>query len=77
VEGPIIVDLIVLSCLDKLIFILKILFTFVSEQATVMRSTVLSLPPQLVFPGFTYLGQHNANRIGDLGAVWPKVAKAS
>jgi hypothetical protein len=28
------VDLLVLTCLDKLIFILKILFTFASKQAT-------------------------------------------
>jgi hypothetical protein len=45
------VDLLVQTFLDKLLFILKILFTFASKQATLMRkSTVLSLPPQLVFP---------------------------
>jgi hypothetical protein len=31
---------------------MKILFPFLQKQATLMRrSTVLSLPPQLVFPG--------------------------
>jgi hypothetical protein len=35
---------------DELVFILKILFTFVKKQATLMRrSIVLSLPLQLVF----------------------------
>jgi hypothetical protein len=46
------VDLLVLTSLDQLIFILKILFTCFTQQATLMRrSTVLSLPLQLVFPG--------------------------
>jgi hypothetical protein len=32
---------------------LKILFTFLTKQATLMRRpSVLSLPPQLVFPAF-------------------------
>jgi hypothetical protein len=45
------VDLLVLTSLDLLVFILKILFSFFTKQATLMtRSTVLSLPPQLVFP---------------------------
>jgi hypothetical protein len=43
------VDLLVLTSLDQLGFILKILFSFFTKQAT-WRSTVLSLPPQLVFP---------------------------
>jgi len=44
------VDL-VLTSLDELHFILKILFTYVTKQATLMwRSTVLSLSLQLVFP---------------------------
>jgi hypothetical protein len=39
--------LLVLTSFDQLIFILKILPTFVTKQATLMRrSTVLSLPPQ-------------------------------
>ncbi len=46
------VDLLVLTSLDQLLFTLKILFTFLTKQATIMRkSTVLSLSPQLVFPG--------------------------
>ncbi len=45
------VDLPVLTRLIQLIFIMKMLFTFVTKQATLMRkSTVLSLPLQLVFP---------------------------
>jgi hypothetical protein len=37
------------SCLDQLLFILQ--YTFVTKQATMRRrSTVLSLPPRLVFP---------------------------
>jgi hypothetical protein len=47
------VDLLVLTSLDQLIFILKILFNFVTEQATLTRSTVLSLPPQLEFLALT------------------------
>ncbi len=46
------VDLLVLTGLDHLIFILKTLFTFVTKHATsIRRSIVLSLPLQLVFPG--------------------------
>ncbi len=41
------VDLLVLTSLDQLLFILKILFTFFTKQPTLMgRSTVLSLPLQ-------------------------------
>ncbi len=49
------VDLLVLTSLDQLLFILKIFFfTFFTKQATSMRKpTVLILPPQLVFPGLT------------------------
>ncbi len=37
---------------EQFLFIVKILFTFFTKQATLIRrSTVLSLPPQLVFPG--------------------------
>jgi hypothetical protein len=44
------VDLLVLTSLDQLIFMLNILFTFITKLATLMkRSIVLSLPPQLVF----------------------------
>jgi hypothetical protein len=43
------VDLLVLPNLDKFLFILKIFFTSVRKQATLMRrSTVLSLPLQSV-----------------------------
>jgi len=49
------VDLLALTSLDKLFFMLKILFNFVTKQATLMRrSTVLSLPHQLVFPVWGY-----------------------
>jgi hypothetical protein len=45
------VDLLVLTCLDQLIVIMKILFPFFTKRATLMRrSTVLSLPHNLVFP---------------------------
>ncbi len=49
------VDLLVLTNLDQLIFILKILFTFLqnSLQLLIRRSTVLSHPILLVFPGLT------------------------
>jgi hypothetical protein len=48
------VDLLVLTCLNLLILVLKILFDFVTKQTTLMRrSTVLSLPLQKVFPGQT------------------------
>jgi hypothetical protein len=44
----------VLTSLDQLIFKLKILLTLVTKQATLTRrSTVLSLPLQLVFPADT------------------------
>jgi hypothetical protein len=45
------VDLLVLTSLDHLLFKSKMLFTFFTKQANLMRrSTVSSLPPQLVFP---------------------------
>ncbi len=48
------VDLLVLTSLDQLILILKIVFTVVTKQAVLMRrSAVLILPLQLVFPGYT------------------------
>jgi hypothetical protein len=40
------VDLLVLTSLDQLLFILKILLTSFTKQAAVLR-----LPPKLVFPG--------------------------
>ncbi len=48
------VDLLVPTSLDQLIFILKCFFTLLKKQATLTRrSTVLSFPLQLVFPGET------------------------
>jgi len=45
------VDLLEITRVDKLIFIKKILFIYVTKQPTLIRrSTVLSLPLQLVFP---------------------------
>jgi len=45
-------DLLVLTSFDRLLFILKILFTFFTKQVTLLRrSTVLILFLQLVFPG--------------------------
>ncbi len=44
---------------NQLLFILQILFTFFTKQATLMRrSTVLSLPPQLVFPASAFITTH-------------------
>jgi hypothetical protein len=46
------VDLLVLTSLDQLIFVLKCLIIFVTKQSPFMRrSTVLSLSLQLVFRG--------------------------
>ncbi len=46
------VDLLVLSCLDQLIFSLKIVLTFVTKQASLMRwSAVPSLPLRWAFLG--------------------------
>ncbi len=47
------VDLLILTSLEDLLFILKILITFVTKQPVLMRrSIVLSLPPQLVVPAY-------------------------
>jgi hypothetical protein len=40
------VDLLVLACLDQLLFILKILFTFFTKQPTLKRRS----PKQIVTP---------------------------
>ncbi len=51
------VNLLVPTSLDRLLFILKILFTFFTKQPTsIRRSIVLSLPPQLVFPWRNHSG---------------------
>jgi hypothetical protein len=45
------IDLLVLTSLDLLLFIMETLFTCLQKQATLMRrSIVLRLPLQLVFP---------------------------
>ncbi len=50
------VDLLVITSLDQLIFIMKILFTFTTKQtASVSKSILLSLPPQLAFPETVFL----------------------
>ncbi len=52
VEGFGTFGLLVLNSFDQLLFILKILFTFVTKQATLIRrSIVLSLSLQQVLPG--------------------------
>jgi hypothetical protein len=49
------VDLLVLTSLEKLLLKTKILLMCFTKQAILMRrSTLLSLPLQLVFPGVTY-----------------------
>ncbi len=53
-------DLLVISSLDQLLFMLKIFVVLFTKQATLMRwSAVLVLPPQIVFPDirvvFNYL----------------------
>ncbi len=46
------VDLLVLTSIYQLLFILKIVLTFLTKQATLTRrSIVLSFPLKLVFPG--------------------------
>ncbi len=47
------VKLVVLTSLDQMLLVLEFLFTFFTKQATIMRSIVLSLPIQLVFPAHT------------------------
>jgi hypothetical protein len=67
------VNLLVLTNLDHLLFILKTLFTFFREQASLMRrSTVLSLPNeevnltepslQISFPANHYWWKHAMNK---------------
>jgi len=47
------VDLLLIISLDRLVFVMKILFTFLQKQATSMRrSTVLSLSPSVSIPLF-------------------------
>ncbi len=43
------------TSLDELVFHLKFFFTFLTKQANLMRrSTVLGLPPQLIFPDWAF-----------------------
>jgi hypothetical protein len=59
------VDLLVLTSLDQVIFILKILFTCSTKQPTLIRrSTGLSFPLQLVFPGY------NNTKVKDICRHW-------
>jgi hypothetical protein len=57
VEGKLsTIDLLELTSSDELLFILKILPTFVAKEATIMRrSTVLSFSLQLVFPELDFV----------------------
>ncbi len=51
-DGLSTIDLLSLTSLDQLLYKLKVLLTISTKQGTLMRrSTVQSLPPQLVFPG--------------------------
>jgi hypothetical protein len=60
------VDLLVLITLDKLIFLLEILFIFVTKKATLMRKlTVLNLHLQLVFPVYSIV---DSKAVSDNGA---------
>ncbi len=59
------VDLLVLTSSDQLIFTLKISFAFVTKQATLRRrSSVLSRPLQLAFPGSAIIELNNLSGIG-------------
>jgi hypothetical protein len=50
-EDSVLLTYLVLTSLDHLLFKLKILLNFCTQQASLLRrSIVLSLPPQLVFP---------------------------
>jgi hypothetical protein len=53
------VDLLVLTSLDQLLLLLLTSFTFFTKRATrIRRSTVLSIPFQLVFPRFDKSNLH-------------------
>jgi hypothetical protein len=48
-------DILILTSLEQLLLTFQTLFTLFTKQATLMRrSTVLSLPLQVVFPGLSY-----------------------
>jgi hypothetical protein len=46
------VDLLVLTSLDQLVFIMKILFTFVTKQVVFMRRSIVLSPLQLAVPAY-------------------------
>ncbi len=48
-------DLLLLTSFDQLHFMLKILLTFLQSKLFMRRSSVLSLPPQLEFPGLYFM----------------------
>jgi hypothetical protein len=55
-EGLSTVGLLILHIIDQFLFILEILFTYFTKQATLMRrSNVLRFPTQLVFPGCAFI----------------------
>ncbi len=57
-EDSVLLTSCVLTSLDLLLLILKLLFTFFTKQATLMRrSTVLSLPLKLKIPGLDLEGE--------------------
>jgi hypothetical protein len=69
------VDLLVLTTLDQLLLELKILFTSFTKQAVLMRrSTVLTLPPQLVFHDCEII-VIGIIWIDDKGSTWPCESK--
>jgi hypothetical protein len=63
-------DLLVLTSLDQLLLIMKILFMCLTKQGILMRrSTVLSLPFQFVFPGRTHKLYLHWRRLRDNAVV--------
>jgi len=46
------VDLLVLTSLDQIVFIMKILFTFVTKQVVFMRRSIVLSPLQLAVPAY-------------------------
>jgi len=61
-------DLLVLTSLDQLVFILIISFSFFYKKVTLMRSsTVLSLPPQLAFNAWPFTKDLNKKHLKDYG----------
>jgi hypothetical protein len=68
------VDLLKLPSLDQLIFKLKILFSFFLKKPTsIRRSTVLILPPQLVFPDDRHQMARGSSTVEEQLAHSPKI----